>query len=71
MVPLRNSVLVGGVAGAFDDEEQPVDPTTDVALAITLDDLAWWADALTPVRAAGQLVPGTFRLQAARMATAG
>ena len=68
MVPLRNSVLVGGVAGAFDDDDQPVDPTTDVALAITLDDLAWWADALTPARAAGQLVPGTFRLQAARMA---
>ncbi len=70
MVPLRNSVLVGGVAGAFDDEAQPVDPTTDAALAITLDDLAWWADALTPARAAGQLVPGTFRLQAARMAAA-
>ena len=32
MVPLRNTVLIGGVGQAFDDDDQPVDPTTDAAL---------------------------------------
>ncbi|UDY34431.1 NADPH-dependent FMN reductase [Dermatobacter hominis] len=70
MAPLRNTVLIGGVHQAFGDDDEPVDPLTDAALSITLDDLAWWADALAPARAAGQLPPGTFRMRAA-MAAAG
>lgn len=66
MAPLRNSVLVGGVQQAFDEENRPIDPLTDVALSIALDDLAWWADVLTPARDAGQLLPGQFRMRAAR-----
>jgi NAD(P)H-dependent FMN reductase len=70
MAPLRNTVLVGAVAQAFDDQGVPTNPLTETALAITLDDLAWWSDVLTPARAAGQLLPGTFRMQAAMMAAA-
>lgn len=67
MAPLRNTVLVGGVGQAFDDD-RPRDPMTDAAMTIMLDDLAWWADVLTPARAAGQLPPGSFRMRAARAA---
>jgi NAD(P)H-dependent FMN reductase len=69
MAPLRNTVLIGGVQSAFSDDE-PVDPMTDAAMTVMLDDLAWWADALTPARAAGQLTPGTFRMRAAMAAAA-
>ena len=68
MVPLRNSVLVGAVQQAFDADDEPVDPLTDAAMSILLDDLAWWSDTLSPARAAGQLPPGTFRMRAARAA---
>jgi NAD(P)H-dependent FMN reductase len=70
MAPLRNTVLVGGVQQAFDDHDAPINPLTDAAMSITLDDLAWWADALTPARAAGELPPGTFRMRAAMAAAA-
>ncbi len=70
MAPLRNTVLVGGVEQAFREDGEPSTPLTDVAIGITLDDLAWWSDALTPARAAGELPPGTFRMRAA-MAPAG
>jgi hypothetical protein len=30
-----------------------------------LDDLAWWSAVLEPARAAGELLPGRFRLRAA------
>ena len=66
MAPLRNTVLIGGVGNAFGEDTNPVDPTTDVAMSIMLDDLAWWADALTPARAAGMLPPGAFRMRAAQ-----
>jgi NAD(P)H-dependent FMN reductase len=77
MVPLRNTVLIGGVGQAFDDDDQPVDPTTDAALSVLLGDLAWWSEMLTAARAAGELAPGRARLtqelkalQAAKAATA-
>lgn len=63
MVPLRNSVLVGAVHAAFDDG-QPTDPHSDLALAILLDDLAWWAEATIAARSAGELLPGSMRFRA-------
>lgn len=71
LVPLRNTTLVGAVQQAFGEDGTPVNPMTAAALDITLDDLAWWADALAPARAAGQLPPGSFRLQAALAEAAG
>jgi NAD(P)H-dependent FMN reductase len=64
-VPLRNTVLVGGVTQAFGPDGEPVNPLSDTALEIALDDLAWWTSALEAARAAGELPPGN-----ARMATA-
>ncbi|HYT40093.1 MAG TPA: NADPH-dependent FMN reductase [Acidimicrobiia bacterium] len=57
MAPLRNAVLIGGAGRAFGGDGLPVDPMTDHALAILLDDLAWWGEALRRARAAGQLPP--------------
>jgi NAD(P)H-dependent FMN reductase len=69
-VPLRNTVLIPFVADAFGDDGQPVNPATDVALAVTLDDLAWWSNALSRARAEGQLPPAAFRSRAAAAAEA-
>jgi NAD(P)H-dependent FMN reductase len=63
-VPLRNTVLVGGVHQAFVDGE-PTSKISDVALRITLDDLEWWGNALKAARAQGELPPGNARLRAA------
>lgn len=60
-VSLRNSVLVGGVGGAFDDAGQPTNVATDAALTVMKDDVAWWADVLNKARADGQLLPGNAR----------
>jgi NAD(P)H-dependent FMN reductase len=57
MAPLRNAVLLGQVGRAFGDDGLPVDPGTEAALAILLDDLAWWGEALRAARAAGELPP--------------
>ena len=57
MAPVRNAVLLGGVGRGFDDGGLPVDPGTEHALAILLDDLAWWGEALRAARAAGELPP--------------
>ena len=64
-VPLRSSVIIPAVHGAFDERGEPVNPVTDAAAGIMLDDLAWWSAALEKARAAGELPPGTFRLRAA------
>jgi NAD(P)H-dependent FMN reductase len=69
MVPLRNSVLVPFVRSAFDEAGNPNDPVADVALAVALDDLAWWARVLADARP-GQLAPGGVRMQAATEAMA-
>lgn len=55
MAPLRNAVLLGGIGRVFGEDGLPVDPMTEQALSILLDDLAWWGDALRAARAAGQL----------------
>jgi len=57
MAPLRNAVLLGQVGRGFDADGLPVDPMTEHALAILLDDLAWWGGALRRARAAGELPP--------------
>jgi NAD(P)H-dependent FMN reductase len=64
-VPLRSSVLIPFVTDAFDEDDKPKNPVTDIALGITLDDLAWFSNALGHARAEGELAPGAFRLQAA------
>jgi NAD(P)H-dependent FMN reductase len=68
MVPLRSSVLIPFVGDAFDDEGEPTDPVRDIALSITLDDLAWWSKALENARAEGELAPAGFRMRAAQAA---
>jgi NAD(P)H-dependent FMN reductase len=57
MAPLRNAVLLGQVGRGFGEDGLPVDPGTEHALAILLDDLAWWGEALRRARAAGELPP--------------
>jgi NAD(P)H-dependent FMN reductase len=64
-VPMRNNVVLPAVTSAFDDQGQPVNPMTDAAADIMLDDLAWWSAALEKARAAGELPPGNLRLRAA------
>jgi NAD(P)H-dependent FMN reductase len=60
-VPLRNAVLVGGVAEAFGPDGEPVNPRTEAALRVMRDDLAWWTSALDRARADGELLPGNAR----------
>jgi NAD(P)H-dependent FMN reductase len=67
-VPMRNSVVIPFVTNAFDDEGKPVSPVTNVAADVMLDDLAWWSAALEKARAAGELIPGSFRMRAAATA---
>lgn len=43
----------------------PVDPMTDAALWVLLDDRAWWSRLLRHARVEGELAPGRFRLRAA------
>jgi NAD(P)H-dependent FMN reductase len=64
-VPLRNTVVIPFVRTAFGDNGEPVNPETDIRMQVMLDDLAWWSSALEKARAAGELVPGTFRARAA------
>jgi NAD(P)H-dependent FMN reductase len=65
--PLRSTVILPFVDKQFDADGQPTDPATEVSMQILLDDLAWWAAALSNARAAGELIPGKAR---ARMAAA-
>jgi NAD(P)H-dependent FMN reductase len=68
-VPLRNTVLIPFVANAFGQDDQPTDAATRTALSIMLDDLGWWADALSRARDEGELLPGVLRAQAAAATT--
>ena len=70
MVPLRNTVLIPKVDTAFDAHGVPVDPMTNIAMTVMLDDLAWWAALLAQGRAQGELPPATFRVRAALAAMA-
>jgi NAD(P)H-dependent FMN reductase len=68
-VPLRNTVLIPFVAAAFGEDGQPTNPATTAALSITLEDLSWWANALSRARAEGQLPPSAFRAPVAAAQT--
>ncbi|MGA2294607.1 MAG: NAD(P)H-dependent oxidoreductase [Acidimicrobiales bacterium] len=65
MVPLRDTVLIPKVATAFNDKGVPVDPMTDIAMTIMLDDLAWWGSLLKKAREEGELAPASLRTRAA------
>jgi NAD(P)H-dependent FMN reductase len=65
MVPLRDTVLIAKVESAFDSQGVPVDPMTDIAMTVMLDDLEWWGTLLAKGRADGELVPGSLRIRAA------
>jgi NAD(P)H-dependent FMN reductase len=65
MVPLRQTVLIPYVTNAFNDADVPIDPGTNVAMTVMLDDLAWWSELLANGRAQGELPPGVFRMRAA------
>jgi NAD(P)H-dependent FMN reductase len=67
-VPLRNTVIIPFVGQAFDENSNPVNPVTDIAMTVMLDDLAWWSSMLERARAEGELMPGTFRVRAATAA---
>jgi NAD(P)H-dependent FMN reductase len=64
MVPLRDTVLIPRVETAFDEQGAPVDPMTDVAMTVMLDDLEWWGTLLAKARAEGELLPGSLRVRA-------
>jgi NAD(P)H-dependent FMN reductase len=68
LVPLRAAVVIPQVAEAFDESGLPINPVADISLGVALDDLAWWSAALERARAAGELVPSAFRVQAAAAA---
>ena len=70
MAPLRSSVLIPFVESAFDPTGSPINPATEAALQITLDDLEWWSSALKQARSNGELAPGVFRARAAAAAAA-
>ncbi len=70
MAPLRSSVLIPFVESAFEPNGSPINPATEVALQITLDDLAWWSSALQNARSNGELAPGVFRARAAAASAA-
>jgi NAD(P)H-dependent FMN reductase len=65
MVPLRNTVLVPLVGGAFDGDGNPKDPAAAAAAGIMLDDLAWWAALLQRARQDNPLPPAALRKVAA------
>jgi NAD(P)H-dependent FMN reductase len=68
MAPLRSSVIIPNSGAAFDASGAPTDPVHDIVLGITLDDLAWWADALGQARAQGEQPPAVLRLREAMSA---
>ncbi|MCU1345541.1 MAG: putative reductase [Acidimicrobiia bacterium] len=73
MAVLRSSVIIPKLPSAFDDKGYPIDPMTEIALEIVLEDLGWWSKALERARAEGQLQPGKSRayaMLAARQAAA-
>jgi NAD(P)H-dependent FMN reductase len=69
--PLRSTVILPFVDKQFDADGRPTDPATEVSMQILLDDLAWWAAALSNARAAGELIPGKARARMAAAVSAG
>jgi hypothetical protein len=64
MVPLRSTVLIPMVGGAFENGV-PRNRAAATAAGIMLDDLAWWATALQRARQDGALPPAAMRTMAA------
>lgn len=64
-VPLRNTILIGDVANAFDEFGEPKNPGTKAAALTVFEDLTWWTNALNAARAEGQLPPASFRVRTA------
>lgn len=69
MVPLRDTVLIPKVETAFDNQGAPVDPMTDIAMTVMLDDLEWWGSLLAKGRAEGELAPGGMRATGCKCGT--
>jgi len=68
--PLRSTVVLPFVDKAFTEDGAPADPATEISLQILLEDLTWWAAALSNARAAGELLPGKIRARMAATAAA-
>jgi NAD(P)H-dependent FMN reductase len=62
-VPLRNTVLIPAVHGAFADTGEPTNPATSAALDVLLEDIEWWGRILADARPSS-LPPGVLRMQA-------
>jgi NAD(P)H-dependent FMN reductase len=69
-VPMQSSLPLANVGEAFGADGNPVSPLTDVRLDVLLDDLAWWAGALSQARAGGELPPAVLRVREAMSALA-
>jgi NAD(P)H-dependent FMN reductase len=69
-VPMQSSLSVANVTGAFDAEGAPANPLDEVRLGVLLDDLGWWAGALSRARAGGELPPAVLRVREAMTALA-
>jgi NAD(P)H-dependent FMN reductase len=69
-VPMQSSLSVADVTGAFDAQGEPANPLHEVRLGILLDDLSWWAGALSRARADGELPPAVLRVREAMNALA-
>lgn len=65
MVPLRDTVLIPRVGGAFNEQGVPIDPMSEIAMTVMLDDLEWWGTLLAGARARGELAPASLRVRAA------
>lgn len=64
-MPLRNALMIGSVASAFDETGKPADPMTGLIAQIMADDMHWWGSALRSARGAGQLPPAQLRIRQA------
>lgn len=71
LVPLRNSVLIPFVQGAFGPDGNPVNPITEWAARNLLQDLGWWTKHLRRARDEGELPHLYFRAPAPLPAPAG
>jgi NAD(P)H-dependent FMN reductase len=69
-VPMQSSVSIPQVMDAFDADGKPVHPLAEIRLGVLLDDLAWWAAAMSRARADGELPPAGLRVREALTALA-
>ena len=64
----RNAVQIPFVADAFDEDGNPRNSATEIALDVLFEDLVWYGNAFKAARDAGEQPPGTFRARAAAAA---